>query len=81
VGPARLLTSLAFMVEILPDGGVMLVTHAAPWLADAPEGRAFRVRLGESTALGEALVTAGLLRGLREDRTRSGGRRQLRPPP
>ncbi|MDR7545303.1 MAG: hypothetical protein QN120_13750 [Armatimonadota bacterium] len=81
VGPARLLTSLAFMVEILPDGGIMLVTHAAPWLADAPEGRAFRIRLGESVALGEALASTGLLRALHEVRTRPAGRRSLRQLP
>jgi hypothetical protein len=81
VGPARLLTSLAFMVEILPDGGIMLVTHAAPWLADAPDGQEFRVRLGELTALADALATTGLLRGVREERTRAASRRALRQPP
>jgi hypothetical protein len=41
-GPARLLTSAAFMVEILPDGGVMLVTHPSPALAVGPEGTVSR---------------------------------------
>jgi len=45
IGIARLLTSVAFIVEILPDGGVMLITHPAPSLAEAPEGLAMRLEL------------------------------------
>lgn len=43
IGVARLLTSVAFIVEILPDGGIMLVTHPAPSLAESPEGQAMRL--------------------------------------
>jgi hypothetical protein len=55
VGPARLLTSMAFIVEILPDGGIMLVTHPTPAHAESPDGRALRVHLTEITGLGEIL--------------------------
>jgi len=51
IGPARLLTSMAFIVEILPDGGIMLVTHPAPNLAATPEGTAFRLELGRVIGL------------------------------
>jgi len=43
IGVARLLTSVAFIVEILPDGGIMLVTHPAPSLAESPEGVSMRL--------------------------------------
>jgi hypothetical protein len=59
IGVARLLTSVAFMVEILPDGGVMLVTHPAPALADTPDGVTQRVEL-ERGFVGDA--TRGLAR-------------------
>ncbi|MDR7483405.1 MAG: hypothetical protein QN183_06535 [Armatimonadota bacterium] len=45
VGPARVLTSMAFIVEILPDGGIMLVTHPTPTLAETVDGRALRSEL------------------------------------
>ncbi|MDQ7857554.1 MAG: hypothetical protein QN174_01520 [Armatimonadota bacterium] len=54
-GPARFLTSLAFIVEILPDGGVMLVTHASPSLAETDDGRALRRHLEDATGLADAL--------------------------
>lgn len=54
-GPARLLTSMAFMVEILPDGGIMLVTHPTPGLACTAEGLALRLHLEESTGVARAL--------------------------
>ncbi len=60
VGPARLLTSLAFIVEILPDGGIMLVTHATPRGAETSEGQTLRAHIEESTGIGEALRAAGL---------------------
>ncbi len=50
VGVARLLTSMAFIVEILPDGGVMAITHSSPTLAESPEGLA--LRLGMEQGLG-----------------------------
>ncbi|MDR7556780.1 MAG: hypothetical protein QN157_14395 [Armatimonadota bacterium] len=53
VGPARVLTSLAFMVEILPDGGIMVVTHPSPAIADTPEGIALRHELDGVLGLGE----------------------------
>jgi hypothetical protein len=53
IGPARLLTSTAFMVEILPDGGIMLVTHPTPGLAAGAEGTAFRLELGRALGLHE----------------------------
>lgn len=55
VGPARLLTSLAFIVEILPDGGIMLVTHPTPAQAETAEGQALRTHLEEATGLQDAL--------------------------
>jgi hypothetical protein len=64
VGPARLLTSLAFMVEILPDGGIMLVTHASPALAASDEGRALRLHIEETTGLGEAILATGYERSM-----------------
>ncbi len=51
IGPSRLLTSMAFIVEILPDGGIMLVTHAAPRLAVLPEGVALRRQIAETIGL------------------------------
>ncbi|MDR7522177.1 MAG: hypothetical protein QN168_06920 [Armatimonadota bacterium] len=66
VGPARLLTSMAFIVEILPDGGIMLVTHPSPQMAATPEGRALQRQIEDSTGIGGALSAF------------SGGRR--RPP-
>lgn len=58
LGPARLLTSMAFIVEILSDGGIMLVTHPSPRLAASPEGLALRRQIGE--AIGLDGVTDGL---------------------
>lgn len=62
IGPARLLTSMAFMVEILPDGGIMVVTHPSPDLADLPEGRALRHQIEESSGLLEGLEAIGVAR-------------------
>ncbi|MBI3998861.1 MAG: hypothetical protein HY355_07485 [Armatimonadetes bacterium] len=56
LGPARLLTSTAFIVEILPDGGVMLVTHPSPGLAESPEGKALRRELERSLEIDEGLA-------------------------
>lgn len=56
-GPARLLTSSAFIVEILPDGGVMLVTHPSPALAAGPDGTAFRHDLARTLGTEWAAVT------------------------
>lgn len=66
VGPVRLLTSMAFIVEILPDGGIMLVTHASPDHAVTPQGRTMRRHLVEATGIGESL-TAIIGRSVRED--------------
>lgn len=55
IGPARLLTSLAFIVEILPDGGMMVVTHSAPELAATSDGRALRAQLEQELGLESAL--------------------------
>lgn len=55
-GPARLLTSMAFMVEILPDGGVMLVTHPSPDLSAGPEGVAFRIDLARTLGFDGSVV-------------------------
>jgi hypothetical protein len=71
VGPARLLTSLAFMVEILPDGGIMLVTHASPMLAATDEGRALRLRVEETTGVGEAIAATGTRRFMAADGDRA----------
>jgi hypothetical protein len=60
VGPSRLLTSLAFIVEILPDGGIMLVTHATPRAAGTSEGQTLCAHIEESTGIGEALRAGGL---------------------
>lgn len=68
-GPARFLTSLAFIVEILPDGGVMLVTHPSPSLAETDDGRALRRHLEEATGLADAL--GGLVRRAIPDGARS----------
>lgn len=51
LGPARLLTSMAFIVEILPDGGIMLVTHPAPNLAASPDGAALRQQIADTIGL------------------------------
>ncbi len=51
LGPARLLTSMAFIVEILPDGGIMLVTHAVPRMAVLPEGVTLRRQIAEMVGL------------------------------
>jgi len=53
VGPARVLTSLAFIVEILPDGGIMVVTHPSPAIAETTEGMALRRELDGMLGLGE----------------------------
>lgn len=45
IGIARLLTSVAFIVEILPDGGVMLVTHPTPVLAESDQGVTTRLEI------------------------------------
>jgi hypothetical protein len=58
LGPARLLTSMAFIVEVLPDGGVMVVTHPTPALAAEPEGIASRQQIEETIGLKEWRKTA-----------------------
>jgi hypothetical protein len=82
VGPSRLLTSMAFIVEILPDGGVMLVTHASPRIAAAPEGRRLCEHIEETTGIGRVLAaTPGremLFGALSSDRIRV--RRRPIPP-
>ncbi|MGQ0549575.1 MAG: hypothetical protein ACT4PY_07915 [Armatimonadota bacterium] len=55
IGPARLLTSLAFIVEILPDGGMMLVTHPAPEIAMTTDGRGLRAQIERDLSLKSAL--------------------------
>ncbi|MDQ7841899.1 MAG: hypothetical protein RDU83_12895 [bacterium] len=55
LGPARLLTSMAFIVEILPDGGMMLVTHASPDLAAEPGARSLRRQIEEALDLRDCL--------------------------
>ncbi len=50
LGPARLLASPVFIAEILPDGGMMLVTHPAPEIALTSEGRAFRAEMERDLA-------------------------------
>ncbi|MDR7420130.1 MAG: hypothetical protein QN178_14600 [Armatimonadota bacterium] len=60
VGPARFLTSAAFIIEILPDGGIMLVSHPSPGAADTADGRAARAHLEDVTGIGEALRAIGL---------------------
>lgn len=83
-GPARLLTSMAFIVEILPDGGIMLVTHPTPGLACTAEGLALRLHLEESTGVARSLETAlgRPATGIRAGRAESHGarRRQHGPP-
>lgn len=51
IGAARLLTSVAFIVEILPDGGMMLVTHPAPEIAMTVDGTALRAQLQRDLGL------------------------------
>lgn len=55
IGPARLLTSMAFIVEILPDGGIMLVTHPSPDLAYEPGARSARLQIEEALDLHDCL--------------------------
>lgn len=55
LGPARLLTSMAFIVEILPDGGIMMVTHPSPDLAGRPEGCAVRWQIEDMLGVRECL--------------------------
>lgn len=55
LGPARLLTSMAFIVEILPDGGIMLVTHSSPDLATSPEARSLLRQIEEVLDLRDCL--------------------------
>jgi hypothetical protein len=38
-------------VEILPDGGVMVITHPSPALAESPEGLAMRLELAHAMGL------------------------------
>lgn len=45
IGPARLLTSMAFIVEIMPDGGMMFVTHPTPEIALTAEGHGLRAQI------------------------------------
>lgn len=59
IGPARLLTSVAFIVEILPDGGMMLVTHPAPEIAMTADGRALRTELERTLGLETVLGPLG----------------------
>lgn len=80
VGPARLLTSMAFIVEILPDGGIMLVTHPSPQMAATPEGRALQRQIEDSTGIGGVLsaFSGGWGRPLSPcRRPRTTGRRRL----
>lgn len=66
VGPARILTSMAFIVEILPDGGIMLVTHPSPDLARTPEGCALRRHIADATGVSQpvdAIVGRAARRG------------------
>ncbi len=55
IGPARLLTSVAFIVEILPDGGMMLVTHPAPEIAMTADGTMLRTQLERDLGLESVL--------------------------
>lgn len=55
IGPARLLTSVAFIVEILPDGGMMLVTHPAPEIAMTGDGVALRAQIQRDLGLDTVL--------------------------
>lgn len=55
LGPARLLTSMAFIVEILPDGGIMLVTHSSPDLAAEPGARSLRQQIEDALELRDCL--------------------------
>jgi hypothetical protein len=80
-GPARFLTSMAFIVEILPDGGIMLVTHATPVSAETAEGRARRLEIEESTGLADALRTVRAdIRPAVDDATTAAGIRIRRRP-
>lgn len=72
VGPIRLLTSTAFIVEILPDGGMMLVTHPSPALAAEPGGEAVRRQMEEALGVAECLESclpgfSAMPRGARRD--------------
>jgi hypothetical protein len=57
VGPARLLTSMAFIVEILPDGGMMVVSHATPARAASLEGQAMCRVLAGATGVTASIQT------------------------
>jgi hypothetical protein len=60
VGPARLLTSMAFIVEILPDGGMMLISHATPARAASDDGRAMcRVLAGATGVVASMQAVLG----------------------
>lgn len=71
LGPARLLTSVAFIVEILPDGGMMLVTHPSPEMATSPEGAALRLDIEQNLGL-EGVPTALTPRRTPRETSRSG---------
>ncbi len=55
LGPARLLTSMAFMVEILPDGGILLVTHPSPDIAAEPGAQSLRQQIEDALELRDCL--------------------------
>jgi hypothetical protein len=60
VGPARLLTSMAFIVEILPDGGMMLISHATPARAAGDDGVAMcRVLAGATGVVASMQAVMG----------------------
>jgi hypothetical protein len=60
VGPARLLTSVAFIVEILPDGGMMFVSHATPARAASQDGQAMcRVLAGATDIVASMQAVLG----------------------
>ncbi len=81
LGPARLLTSMAFIVEILPDGGIMLVTHAVPSMAILPEGVALRRQIAETVGLNDHDGTWLAPRILDVSRRRRVGARPRESPP
>ena len=70
LGPARLLTSMAFIVEILPDWGMMLVTHPSPEMASSPDGVALRSAIEQNLGLEE--VPAALRETPRRETSRLG---------
>lgn len=63
---------MAFIVEILPDGGIMLVTHPAPYLAASPEGIAARRRIAEAIGLDSSLDFDMITRALNVTQRRRG---------